>query len=129
MGMAIIYGLKVNLSVTVVAMINATALEELANAEANVLGTANDATGHDHGMGNGTVHDEIDPDDMCFDPNAKADPGTKNEVSGVICVQSDGQNYECFLSAGWPVRMDWTTTGCCPWVLLHWLLHHPNPWW
>ena len=80
MGMAIIYGLKVNLSVTVVAMINATALEELAKAEATALGAGNNASGHDHG----TVHDGIDPDDMCFDPNAKADAGAKNEVSAIF---------------------------------------------
>jgi hypothetical protein len=45
MGMAIIYGLKVNLSVTMVAMLNHTGLEAMKTDHHDAHGTANDHNG------------------------------------------------------------------------------------
>lgn len=65
--MAIIYGLKVNLSVTIVAMINHTSL---------------DAAGHEEGHENLAISDNGElASDQCFDPFAKKNASTKSEVS------------------------------------------------
>ncbi len=65
MGMAIIYGLKVNLSVAIVAMVNHTALA---------------AVDHQNNDTNHVVTDNVtNSEDVCFDPNAKSDQGGQSE--------------------------------------------------
>jgi hypothetical protein len=62
MGMAIIYGLKVNLSVCIVAMVNNTALQMRAAG-----GGGHGMDGHDMSMANLTTH-AMDVDPGCVYP-------------------------------------------------------------